>query len=126
MIVDECSGRKLRWSEQSKDSKGYADTRAYVPYVSIIFRESSLKHLQQLHGIICILYTVVQVLHDPNCLLIVCVFSLVLCRDDVAELAVEALLNPVASGLTFEVKSDIPFSTIWKAESVGDQPRNYG
>lgn len=47
-------------------------------------------------------------------------------RDDVAELAVESLLNPRAKGLTFEVKSDLAFSTIWEGPSEGEQARDYG
>lgn len=47
-------------------------------------------------------------------------------RDDIAELAVEALLNPEASGLTFEVKSDLAFSTLWEGAPDGDAGRNYG
>lgn len=42
-----------------------------------------------------------------------------------AELAVEALLNPLANGLTFEVKSDLAFSTVWTGASQGDKPRDY-
>lgn len=47
-------------------------------------------------------------------------------RDDVAQLSVEALMNPAASGLTFEVKSDLPFSQVWKGPSEGDPARDYG
>lgn len=47
-------------------------------------------------------------------------------RDDVAELAVEALVNPKANGLTFEVKSDLAFSTLWEGTSNGDAVRDYG
>ncbi|CAM9416803.1 unnamed protein product [Sphacelaria rigidula] len=46
-------------------------------------------------------------------------------RDDIAELAVGSLLTPKAAGLTFEVKSDLAFSTIWEAQS-GAPPRDYG
>lgn len=46
-------------------------------------------------------------------------------RDDIAELAVEALLTPAASGLTFEAKSDIPFSTIWETRNAEGQHRDY-
>lgn len=47
-------------------------------------------------------------------------------RDDVAELVVEALLTPLAKSLTFEVKSDLAFSTVWEGPSEGDQARDYG
>jgi len=47
-------------------------------------------------------------------------------RDDIAELAVESLLTPEASGLTFEVKSDLAFSTLWEGAPEGDAGRNYG
>eukprot|EP00752_Nemacystus_decipiens_P017720 g15888.t1 len=47
-------------------------------------------------------------------------------RDDIAELAVEALVNPKAAGLTFEVKSDVAFSTVWEGAPEGDAGRDYG
>lgn len=47
-------------------------------------------------------------------------------RDDVAELAVEALLTPSARALTFEVKSDLAFSTLWTGAPEGDKGRDYG
>lgn len=53
-----------------------------------------------------------------------CVFFSSHFRDDVAELVVGSLINPKAAGLTFEVKSDLPFSTLWE-EVTGRQPRDY-
>ncbi|CAM9280674.1 unnamed protein product, partial [Hapterophycus canaliculatus] len=47
-------------------------------------------------------------------------------RDDIAELAVEALLKPEANGLTFEVKSDLAFSTLWEGVPDGSPSRPYG
>lgn len=43
-----------------------------------------------------------------------------------AELAVEALLNPLAESKTFEVKSDLAFSTIWEGAREGQRARDYG
>ena len=43
-----------------------------------------------------------------------------------AELAVEALMNPKATGLTFEVKSDLAFSTLWEGAPDDDASRDYG
>ncbi|CBN79682.1 conserved unknown protein [Ectocarpus siliculosus] len=47
-------------------------------------------------------------------------------RDDIAELAVSSLLTPEASGLTFEVKSDLAFSTLWQGAPQGAPARSYG
>ncbi|CAM9520877.1 unnamed protein product [Laminaria digitata] len=47
-------------------------------------------------------------------------------RDDIAELVVESLLTPLAKSLTFEVKSDLAFSTLWEGPGEGDQARDYG
>lgn len=47
-------------------------------------------------------------------------------RDDVAELAVASLMAPEAAGLTFEVKSDLAFSTKWTGAEETQSPRNYG
>lgn len=47
-------------------------------------------------------------------------------RDDVAELSVESLLIPEANGLTFEVKSDLAFSTIWEGDGNTWTARDYG
>ena len=52
---------------------------------------------------------------------VVCVF-----RDDIAELVVESLLTPLAKSLTFEVKSDLAFSTLWEGSGEGDHARDYG
>lgn len=58
----------------------------------------------------------------------ICLLPVIVCldRDDIAELAVESLLTPEASGLTFEVKSDLAFSTLWEGAPEGDADRNYG
>ena len=47
-------------------------------------------------------------------------------RDDIAELVVASLLSPLAKSLTFEVKSDLAFSTLWEGPSEGGQARDYG
>lgn len=47
-------------------------------------------------------------------------------RDDVAELCVELLSQPVAAGVTFEVKSTVPFSTPWQPDpSQPPPPRDW-
>jgi hypothetical protein len=40
-------------------------------------------------------------------------------REDVADLCVTLLDAPSATGVTFEVKSTIPFSQVWEAPSAG-------
>lgn len=64
--------------------------------------------------------------YPRNCVLPDALLTFSVNRDDIAELAVEALLNPKASGLTFEVKSDLAFSTLWEGAPDGDAGRDYG
>jgi uncharacterized protein YbjT (DUF2867 family) len=46
-------------------------------------------------------------------------------RDDIAELCVELLGQPAATGTTFEVKSTVPFSTPWTGDGDGCAPRDW-
>ena len=46
-------------------------------------------------------------------------------RDDVADLCVALLACPAAAGLTFEVKSTVPFSQPWEGPPPGTPPRDW-
>eukprot|EP00879_Flechtneria_rotunda_P004268 GHRR01004517.1.p1 GENE.GHRR01004517.1~~GHRR01004517.1.p1 ORF type:complete len:573 (+),score=177.05 GHRR01004517.1:347-2065(+) len=46
-------------------------------------------------------------------------------REDVAELCVSLLEQPVATGVTFEIKSTIPFSQQWQPEAAQTGKRNW-
>ena len=48
-----------------------------------------------------------------------------LSRDDAADLCVALLSTPAASGVTFEVKSTVPFSQPWTGPPAGAPPRDW-
>lgn len=48
-----------------------------------------------------------------------------LSRDDAADLCVALLSTPAATGVTFEVKSTVPFSQPWEGPPAGTPPRDW-